>query len=245
MPKSILGGTCAILSGLLLAAPVLSQQPAIYPAGPAILADTTLLTVEAKGEVQRAPDIATVSAGVVTRAASANAALTENRQRMTRVVEALRQAGIDRADIQTRQLMLNPQYRYRENETPTIEAYEARNEVSITVRELDDVGPVLDALVAVGANQFNGPSFELEEPASALDEARQQAMRTARQRAELYAQAAGLSVRRIVSISESTAYMPPPMPVRTMAVQEAAADTPVEPGRLSMSADLTVVFELE
>lgn len=222
-----------------------AAQPQRYPAAPAVLTDATLLTVEAQGEVQRAPDIATVSAGVVTRAEAAGAALAENRQRMTRVIDALREAGIDGADIQTRQLMLNPQYRYRENETPTIEGYEARNEVSVKMRDLDDVGPVLDALVAVGANQFSGPSFELDRPGSALDEARQQAMRTARQRADLYAQAAGLSVSRIVSISETMASAPPPIMVTAMARQEAAGDTPVEPGQLSMTADLTVVFELE
>ncbi|MBZ6377060.1 hypothetical protein B5C34_06840 [Pacificimonas flava] len=239
MLKSVFAATAATLA---LAAQPAAAQDIDIP----ITQGATLLTINAQGEVRAVPDIATVSAGVITRSATAEAALADNRARMNRVIEALRDAGIERRDIQTQQLHLNPQYRYEENRTPTIDGYQAQNQVSVKIRDLDDTGPVLDALVAVGANQFNGPSFGIDDPSAAQDEARRDAMRKARERADLYAAAAGLSVARIVSISEGGTSMPTPRPVRTMARVESAdvAPTPVESGELNLSASVTVLYEL-
>ncbi|MEE4349268.1 MAG: SIMPL domain-containing protein [Pacificimonas sp.] len=235
--------------------PALAVVTALTAAGPAAAQEievpvsegATLLTISAAGEVRAAPDIATISAGVVSRAKTAQAAMQDNRQRMDRVVNALRDAGIERRDIQTRQLRLNPDYRYRENEPPVISGYQAQNQVSVTVRELGTMGSVLDALVAVGANQFNGPSFSVEDSSAAQDEARADALRTAMQRANLYAGAAGLSVARIISITEGGGMNPrPPQIMVTATRSEMAADavTPVEAGELTLGAMVTVQFEL-
>ena len=209
--------------------------------------DGTLLSVSAHAEATRVPDVATISAGVVTQAADANAAMQANAKQMDGVMRAIRAAGIAERDIQTSGINLNPQYRYAENQPPAITGYQASNTVNIKVRDIGDLGGVLDALVASGANQVNGPSFEIDEPEAAYDEARREALAKARARANMYAETLGMRVRRIVSIDEGGGFQPPmPMPMMAMSRAEkgVAYDTAVSPGETTLSANLNVVFEL-
>ncbi|NUS39364.1 MAG: SIMPL domain-containing protein [Lysobacter sp.] len=212
---------------------------------PAPSGDGTLLQVSAHADVHRVPDVATISAGVVTQAVDANAAMRANAQQMDKVMAAVRAAGIAERDIQTSGIGVNPQYRYAENQPPAITGYQAANTVSLKVRDIGRLGKVLDALVASGANQLNGPSFEIDQPDAAYDEARRSALDKAQARAAMYAKALGLRVRRIVSIGEGGGYRPPvPMPMMAMARAQKAADTSVSPGETTLGADLDVVFEL-
>jgi uncharacterized protein YggE len=233
--------TLAPFLALAIASPALAQE-----GGPPRLANGTRLDLSVEGEVTRTPDIVTIGAGVVTQADTANAAMTQNATRMAATIAALRKAGIADRDIQTSAINLSPRYRYADNQPPTITGYQASNQVSVRFREVKRAGAVLDALVAAGANQIDGPNFAVEHADAALDEARGQAVAKARARAELYAKAAGLGVKRIVAIRESSGgYQPPrPMPVMAMARAE-KADTAIEPGEQKLSVSLSVSFELE
>ncbi len=211
-----------------------------------VSSDGTLLSVSAQAEARRVPDIANLSTGVVTQAADANAAMRANAEQMAKVVAAIRKAGIAERDIQTSGVNLNPQYQYAENQPPTINGYQASNNVNITVRDIAGLGKILDALVAVGANQINGPSFDVDDKDSAYDEARRAAIDKAQARATMYAKTLGMQVRRIVSISEGGSFGPPmPMPMMSMArAEKAQADTSISPGENTLSVNLDVVFEL-
>jgi uncharacterized protein YggE len=213
--------------------------------GYTVPADATLLSVSAQAEAKRVPDVATISAGVVTQAADANAAMRANAVQMDKVMAAIKAAGIAERDIQTSGISLNPQYKYVENQEPTITGYQANNTVNLKVRDIGKLGKVLDALVASGANQVNGPSFEIDQPDEAYDEARRGALEKAQARAAMYAKTLGLRVRRIVSISEGAGFQPPrPMAMMAMARGKAEMDTAVSPGETTLSANLDVVFEL-
>lgn len=233
----------AVVMGLALPAAA-SAQHAGHPM--AMMPSGTRLDITAEGEARRVPDVANVSAGVMTQAQTAAAAMQTNSSRMAAVVSALRKAGIADRDIQTSGLSLSPQYRYQDNQPPQLVGYQASNMVQVTFRKIGDAGKIIDTLVAQGANQINGPSLSVDKPDAALDEARAQAVAKARSRAELYAKAAGLKVKRIVSISEAGA-APPPMPYAAprMAMAEAKADTAIEPGETRLAVTLNVSFELE
>lgn len=206
----------------------------------------TRLDVTARGEVRRVPDIAVISAGVVTNAADAASAMRANAARMTGVIAALRSAGIAEKDIATTAISLSPQYRYEQNEAPKVVGYQASNQVTVRFREIGRSGAILDALVREGANQISGPSMMIDKPEAAQDEARIEAMKAARARAELYARAAGMAVKRIVSISESDGYSPGPTPVMVTArMADAAPKTEVLPGEQGVGITLSVVFELQ
>ena len=210
-----------------------------------IPADGTLLSVSATADAKRVPDVATISTGVVTQAADANAAMRANAAQMDKVMAAIRAAGIAERDIQTSGISLHPNYRYAENQPPAITGYQASNTVNVKVRDLSKLGKVLDTLVAQGANQINGPSFEVDKPDDAYDEARVAALKKAQARAQTYADALGLKVRRIVSISEGGASFPRPMPMmRAMAADAMQKETSVAPGESTLSVSIDVVFEL-
>ena len=229
---------------LALAMPMTTQ--AQTPAGVATAPQGTLLSVSASADAKRVPDVATISTGVVTQAADANAAMRANAVQMDKVMAAIRAAGIAERDIQTSGISLNPQYKYVEDKPPTITGYQASNTVNVKVRDLSILGKVLDAFVASGANQLNGPSFEVDKPDEAYDEARIAAIKKAQARAQTYADALGLKVRRIVSISEGGAGFPRPMPMVRMQAADAgfAKETSVAPGESTLSANIEVVFEL-
>lgn len=201
------------------------------------------LDVSATGTSTRRPDIAIISAGVVTQASKAGDAMAANAKAMTATIAALKRAGVADRDIQTQSINLQPQYRYGDNQPPVLTGYQASNRVSVKLRDLAGAGGVIDALVAAGANQIDGPSLSVDHSEAALDEARAKALATARARAELYAKSAGLSVHRIVRISENDGVPPPVRPMAMMASKRADA-TPLEAGEQELTVNLSVVFEL-
>ena len=203
----------------------------------------TELDIQTTGTSTRAPDIATIGAGVVTQAARAGDAMAANAKAMSATIAALKRAGVADRDIQTQSINLQPQYRYGDNQPPVLTGYQANNRVSVRIRDMGGAGGIIDALVASGANQIDGPTLSVEHPEAALDEARAKALATARTRADLYAKAAGLTVRRIVRISESEESRQPPRPMMMMAAKRMDS-TPVEAGEQELAVNLSVVFEL-
>ncbi len=239
------------LRPLLLAVALTLWMPMTASAQPqtasayAIPGDGTLLSVSVSADAKRVPDVATISTGVVTQAADANAAMRANAAQMDKVMAAIRAAGIGERDIQTSGINLNPNYRYAENQPPAIIGYQASNTVNVKVRDLSKLGKVLDTFVAQGANQVNGPNFEVDKPDEAYDEARIAAIKKAQAHARTYADALGLKVRRMVSISEGGASFPRPMPMlRAMAADSMQKETSVAPGESTLSVSIDVVFEL-
>ena len=206
----------------------------------------TRLDVSATGEVTRVPDVAIISAGVVSRSTTATGALQDTANRMSRALAALKRAGIEDRDIQTSNVSLNPEYRYVENQPPQLVGYTASNTVTVRFRDIRNSGKILDALVAQGANQINGPTLTVDKPESALDEARAKAIAIGRARAELYARSLGLRVVRVVSVNESGGSypVPPPMPMYARA-DMAQAKTSIEPGEQKLQVNLAMTFELQ
>lgn len=205
----------------------------------------TLLTISTTADVSRKPDVATISTGVITQSTDANIAMRDNATHMDKVMAALRGAGIAERDIQTSGINLSPQYQYRDNTPPTITGYQANNTVNVKVRDLAKLGKVLDTLVAQGANQINGPSFGLEKPESAIEEARIAAIKKAQAQAQTYAHTLGMKIKRIVSIQENGTSMPSPRPMmRMMAAAAPASDTAISAGESAVSVSVEMVFEL-
>ena len=227
----------ALLATTAVAAPALAQSASADPAFAA-----TTLNLTADGEVKAAPDEATITLGVQTKAATAGQAMTENAARMNQVMAALRRAGIADRDVQTSNINLSAEYDYQQNQPPRLTGYAASNDVTITVNDLKRLGGALDAVVAAGANQINGVSFGLKDPLAAEDAARRAAVTALRAKADLYAQATGYHVARLVNLSEGGGYSPGP--VRVMAMAKAPAPTPVSAGELTVRISVTGVYEL-
>jgi uncharacterized protein YggE len=224
----------------------LSAAPALAAEAPSVAPGDTLLTLTADGKSTRTPDIANFSAGITTVGKTASAAMAANATAMTRVIDALKAAGVADRDVQTSNLSLSPVFdnsMQRDPDHPRITGYQASNTVAIHARAIAAMGRVIDTLVSAGANEVSGPNFDIDHPEAALNEARIGAVASARSRADLYAHAAGLKVLRILSISESGGYGPP-QPMMMLARKAMAPSTPVAAGEVAVSVNITMQFEL-
>jgi uncharacterized protein YggE len=205
----------------------------------------TRLDLSVTGEVSRVPDVAVISAGVVTRSQTASGAISDNAARMERVRAALKRAGIADRDIQTSNINLNPEYRYQDNQAPQLVGYTASNQVNVRFRDIRNSGAILDALVGQGANQINGPSLTIDKPETALDEARTKALVAGRARADLYARSLGMRVARLISVSEGGGYSAPQPMVMMRAQAADSAATKIDPGEQHLLVTLSMSFEIQ
>lgn len=192
------------------------------------------ITVLGTGSANITPDRASFAFGTVSQARSASAALAASSQAATRVVNALRQAGVARADIQTSEVSLSP--RMSENGEEIV-GYTATNTVSANIRRIADAGGVIDAAVAAGANQVYGPNLLSSDQDAIYRNALKAAVAEARTKAETLASAAGKTLGLITAISEGGAG-PQPLPV----AEGKAADTQIEPGTQRIEATVSVTF---
>lgn len=207
------------------------------------------LSLQGSAEIAARPDRAVVTTGVVSEAETARAALDENSAALARVIATLKDAGIEDRDIATSGFSVQPRYHYPQrndrSEPPRIVGYQVSNQVTVRIRDLDLLGPVLDQVVTEGANQIHGIAFEVSDADRRLDEARADAVADARRKAEIYAEAAGVRLLRVRAISESVRGDQPPQPMmmRSMAMDMAEA-VPVEAGTQMLRVRVDITWEI-
>lgn len=202
------------------------------------------LTVTGEGRSTAAPDMAMISLGVSTQAATATEAMSQNASRQKAVIDALKAEGIEARDIQTSGLGLQPMMEYADGKAPKLVGYSAQNSVSLRVRDIAGLGGVLDKLVATGANEISGISFARDDMSAAQDDARAGAVTEARRKAELMAKAAGMRLGELRALSDAPV-VEGPRPMMAMMRDAAKAEaTPIEAGELSVTAQVTAIFDL-
>ncbi len=229
------------LAALLVAAPAFALAQGTPPAPPVDAAQQGRLTVVGTGAVDSVPDMAVITMGVTAQGETAAEAMDKTSAGTAEVLARLQEAGVQPRDVQTSDLSLNPVWNDRSGPgRPEITGYEARNTVTVRVRALDGLGEILDTVVQSGANTFHGLSFALQDPLPAMDEARRRAVTDARRKAELYAEAAGVTLGTLLELSESVD-SPGPAMFRAAAVMDAA---PVAEGEVSTEAAVTLVFAI-
>ena len=230
------------MAGLLTAAAVVGATPAL--AGPGC--GGAAITVTGEGQALVQPDLATINLGVTTRAEAAAEAMAQNSTAQTAVMETLTAAGIEARDVQTSGLQLTPMMNYDDGKAPTVTGYQAQNMVTVRVRDLAALGSTLDAIVTAGANEINGITFSRDDADAVQDEARRDAVADAKHRAEVMAEAAGLTLGPVLAMRDPV-FGPQPMPeMGMMRAMDASAtkQMPIAAGELGMSAQVEMRFAL-
>lgn len=201
------------------------------------------VTVSATGSVAAEPDVAYVSVGVMVDADTAKDALARNSVVMAKVLDGLKGQGIAAKDIQTTGINVEPRYAQGRDGLPAkVMSYRVANQVRLVVREVRRVGEIVDGAIALGANQVHSISFDVANGEALKDEARRQAIASARRRAELYATAAGVRLGGVLQISEGAGDMGRPV---FAARQAAAGGVPVEAGTRVFTVEVSVVYALQ
>ncbi len=203
------------------------------------------ISVSGQGKATAPPDLATINTGVVTQASTASEALAANNEAMQRILDVLKLERIAAKDVQTSRFDVRPEYK-RDNRgrtSPQVVGYRVTNQVRVRVRNLPDLGDVLDALVDAGSNQVSGIRFEIDDPTGVLNQARNRAVADARSRANLYAHAAGVRVGKVLSISEQAVQLPRPQ-FFARSAEAATAGVPVATGEQQLQATVHMVFAI-
>ena len=231
-PKS----TLALLS-LLAFAPL---QAALAHDAP----DRRTISLSASGAVKTTPDKVDISSGVTTEAKAAREALDRNTEAMAKVVEALKADGIEAKDIQTINFSVGPVYEIKaEGRPPEVVGYRVTNQVRITLHDIGKLGAILDKVVTLGANQIDAIEFGVEEPEALKDEARKLALKNVTDNARLYAEAAGVGLGQLLSITEEeSSYQPRYAPMA--ARMDSAKEVPIEAGTAAVEVRVRVSWEI-
>jgi uncharacterized protein YggE len=217
-------------------APLSAQQPATIPS----IDQVPQIAVAARGEIHVAPDRANIQISVQTRAATAAAAANENATKQSAVIAALRALGLSADQISTINYNVYPEQRYEPNKEPVIIGYNVTNTLSIDVRKLSQVGPVIDAALSKGANMITSLQFYASNTEDARRTAIASAVQKARADAEAAARAAGGTVGDLLEITVGAYSAPPPRPMmRVTAAMADQAQTPINPGEQTLSVDVS------
>lgn len=244
---SIRSGFTLALVGAAIVALLATTGCTKVIAAPAEAADNTVTTL-GSGMVQAPPDQATMYFGVTKRSPNARAALSNASKTADAITLALAKQGIEKKDIQTRNLSVSPRW---DNAGRKVTGYDASVQVAVTVRDIASLGDVIDAATNAGSRQTEGPIFSLSEDSDFETQAIEKAVADARKKAEAMAAAAGKTLGRVVRISDQRAdelaspllRMDGSYRVRSPGMQ--GYEAAVEPGQLDVNYNLTVVFELE
>jgi uncharacterized protein YggE len=206
------------------------------------------ITVVGTGEASAKPDMAQVQVGVTTQSETAAAALKANSTAIEALFKVLENRKIDKNDIQTSNFNVHPVYKPNQpgvETAPTIIGYQVTNQVSVKVRDLAQLGAVLDEVIVKGANQIHGVSFSKAEPSPIQDQARLKALADARRKAELYAGAAGVEIGKVLLIQEATPHVPMPQMFGGDMAMRAESSVPVAPGQQTYHASITVTYSIK
>jgi len=240
-----------LIAVVFTAAAVVVTKSPVVNAQPAAADQTTTqtgITVSAQGQVQVKPDVAYINLGVQTTAESAKGAMDENSAIMAAIIDKLTSMGVDKKDIRTGYISLTPQtqpVQPNESTTPKIIGYWANNSLTVTVYDLSQLGAILDAGITAGANNINGISFGLKDNTAAQNAALQEAVKTARAKADLVARELGLKVVGVQNVQVQSYSVPGPIYIEAAlpaAKGGFAGSVPVEPGQITVSASVQVTF---
>jgi uncharacterized protein len=238
----------------------LAGSLAAFGVAPAALAaqqpaQPDLVHAQGMGSVEVEPDQALLVFAVETLAPTAREASRQNATRMDAVVQALIRAGVPRERIRTVGFDLHPQYAHdrptdprQQQEPPRIIGYRATNRAQLRVDDVAGVGTLIDAGIAAGANRVEGLHFTVRNPEAARQQALRQAVEAARAEAAVVAAALGRTLGAASRVDIGGVHMPPPRPMMARAGVEmdmALAPTPIEPGRLNVTAHVSAAFRLE
>jgi uncharacterized protein YggE len=206
-----------------------------------VLADEGKITMTGTASVSAVPDEAIVTAGVMTTADSARAALSANTKRMSQVFAALKDIDVEERDVTTSSFNISPNWEHGPSGSRQ-KGYQVSNQVTVRLRDVTFVGAALDTLVRAGANQAGGVRFIVKNQDELLDTARREAVGKAKARATLYAEAAGVALGPIMQITEGGGSMPQPMFAGRAASMEAA---PIAAGEQDLSVSVTITWALD
>ena len=211
------------------------------------VSDQPRISVRGSGAVSARPDMANLQVGVSIQNPSLEAAQSEAASKMDALVGNLKAAGIDEKDINTTQYNVEPVMDYRDGQAPTVTGFRVTNVVEVKIRELSKASKLIDDLVKSGANTIYGLNFGFSDPTAVMKQAREAAVKDAREKAEQLAGLNGVTLGSVLVVDDGGANVPPPVIEAKMANSTAqdAALPPINPGQQEVRVEVSVVYGIK
>ena len=216
------------------------------PSNQTALVDTSGISVSGTGKVQVKPNLATTSIGVETVATTLAEATSQSNTKSQAIIDKIKALGVADKDIQTSAYNISPVTNQpRQGESPKITGYRVNNQLSVTIRKIDEVGKILDAVVAAGANNIYGISFGVDNPATYQQQARAAAVKDAQDKAGQLAKAAGITLGKVISINEGGTTPIPYLRSGVAPAALAADSVPIATGEMEVSITVEMRFAVQ
>ena len=238
----VIGAVGLAMLGIALVVPL--ALVSVSARGPGVGGEQGGIMVVGEGKALAEPDLAMITIGVETRASTAQMAAAENNERMSEVMEALDKMGIAEEDIRTVDYSIRPEIDWRGDERRLI-GYVVSNSVRVKIREVEQVGQVLDGVTAAGANDVFGIQFTFDDPTELEEQARAEAVADAESKAQALATLGGVGLGKPRIITES--FVDPPIPYLERAYAPAMGEgggAPVSPGQLEVTVQVQMTFDI-
>ena len=239
-----------VLASILIICLIVTQIYSLHTqVSSAKSANKNTITITGTGKITARPDLATINASVINTASNAKDALSANTLKMNAVLSYLKSNGIADADITTSDLNVNPEYNYLDG-NQNLTGYSANQTLTIKIHDFTKLGTLLSNLPNQGVNSIDGVDYSFNDIDSFREQAREQALGNAKDNAEKLAQAAGVTLGKLQSFSESSQNPVTPLPYAMSAGSAesnvaAAPVTQTEPGTQDITADVTVIYQIQ
>lgn len=207
------------------------------------------MVISGEGEATATPDLGIMTLGVMREATTAREALDANNKAMAEVIAAVKKLSVADRDLKTARVQIYPRYDYPKKRDGTqktkLVAYQARNSLTVRVRDLSKAGELLDKSVTLGVNEGGGIAFVNDDASAIMTEARRKAVADALEKAKTISEAAGVKLGRIVEISEGYAGQHWGENERARMSMEREAPVPIEVGENTFRVQVNITFELK
>jgi len=204
-------------------------------------------SVSGEGKEVVVPNIAKIRIGVISEGLDLTTLQKENSEKMNRIINFLKEKGIDEKDIQTENYSVTPKYDYSKS-TYRIVGYTISQDLKVKVRDLSNIGEILSQAVNYGANNVSGPNFTVDDKEVYLEKAREKAIKNAKEKAEKIAKTVGFRLGKIVSIIESSLYEPYPVMLKEIGVGGESLPVfqpQIQPGSQEIKVQVTITYEIK
>jgi uncharacterized protein YggE len=203
-------------------------------------------TISGTGKVYAKPDIALVSLGVKTEAIKSQDAVNKNNEKMTEIIKAVKELGIDEKDIQTTNYNLSPVYDWTERGGRVFKGYSLDQSISVKIRNFEKINSVLDKASEKGASTISDLQFTVDDMEKVRSEARIKAIADAKSKAKILAEQSGLKLRKLVNVSESNYYYPQPLYGKGGGAMESASSVApdIQTGQLEINLSVYLTYKV-
>jgi len=206
------------------------------------------ISVSGQGKIYAKPDVAVLVLGVESKGAKISDIVKDNTAKMNKIINDVKNLGVEEKDIQTTQYSITPEYNWTERAGRIFIGYVLNQQITLKIRDFEKIGSILDKATADGANTIGDLQFTIDDPEQVRAQARAKAIEQAKEKAKTLASQSGLRIVKLLNVSEGYVSTPQPMYEKAMGagvVSLPSAVPEIQPGQMEIDSTVTLTYRVE